>query len=119
MIPEKVLARNLDWLMESHPELNSQLKLSRVSGVGQSTVGRIRRAEVSATVDNIYRLGKPFGVTPSQMLDPRLPQLRGASGAQMGASQRAASIAAQIQELNLSEPQLTILANTLAALQTR
>ena len=114
---EQIVAKNLDWLMSQQPELNSQLRLAKVSGVGQTTVGRIRRGDVSATIDNIYRLGKAFGVSAFQMLDPRLPQQLGAS-AQLDVRAQALSLSVDIQAANLSESQLIILANTLAAMRS-
>lgn len=118
MTIERVLASNLDWLMNSRADLNSQQRLARVTGVGQSTIGRIRRAESSATVDNVYRLAKAFGVNASQLLDPRLPTLLGKEADKTAMSQ-AASIAADIQEAQFTPAQLQILENTVAALKSK
>jgi transcriptional regulator with XRE-family HTH domain len=116
---ERTLAKNLDWLMANHPDLNSQLRLSKVSGVGQTTVGRIRRAEGSATIDNVQRLGKAFGVSASQMLDPRLISRLSKGSTTLGTRASALAIAAEIEDADLSDAQLTILANTLAAMRSR
>lgn len=104
--------------MNRHPEFNSQQRLSRLTGVGQSTVGRIRRAENAATIDIVASLAKAFGLTASQLLDPRLPEFAG-GGKNLDTAQKAAAIAAEIQESNLSDAQLTILANTLAAMRSK
>jgi len=112
---EQTLARNLDALMSTKPELNSQLKLSRISGVGQTTVGRIRRAEGAATIDNVEKLAKVFHLTVAELLDPNLRVERAAGDTKA----RAFALAAEIQSAHLSDAQLTILANTLAAMKTK
>lgn len=69
---EDILSQNLDALMSMHEELNSQQKLSRRSGVGQTSVGRMRRAEGSATIDNVQSVAKAFGLSASELLDANL-----------------------------------------------
>lgn len=69
---EEILSRNLDALMSAHEELNSQQKLSRKTGVGQTSVGRMRRADGSATIDNVHSVARAFGLTAYELLDPHL-----------------------------------------------
>lgn len=118
MHAREVLASNLKMLMERYPEIGSQKLLFKTTGVTTSTVGRIKRAEVSATIDNIEALAKAFKVQVSDMLDPRLRDRIVGKG-ELSARGQAAALAAEIQEANLNEKQLTILANTLAAMRSQ
>lgn len=63
-----VLARRLDALMRSTPGCETQLALSKRSGVGQSTIGRILRAEVPALLDHLVLLAGALGVNPCDLL---------------------------------------------------
>jgi transcriptional regulator with XRE-family HTH domain len=118
MNARQVLARNLRLLMDRYPDIGSQKLLFKTTGVTTSTVGRIRRGDVSATIDNIEALAKAFKLTVSQLLDPRLPKLLD-DLPPVESRERASAIAAEIQDSNLSDAQLTILANTLAAMRSR
>lgn len=118
MSARDVLARNLTALMDKYPELGSQKLLFKTTGVTTSTVGRIRRADVSATIDNIESLAKAFKVTASQMLDPRLPETL-ASGPSLDARAKASALAEEIQTGSLSDKQLEILSRTLEALRSQ
>lgn len=104
--------------MEAFPSLGSQKLLFKTTGVTTSTVGRIKRAEVAATIDNIEALAKAFKISTAQLLDPRLPTLLGKEADKTAMSQ-AASIAADIQEAQFTAAQLQILANTVAALKSK
>lgn len=64
----RVLASNLDRLMLSRPGLETQLHLAKRSGVAQSTVGRILRAETSATLDNLEALADALGTDAAALL---------------------------------------------------
>jgi transcriptional regulator with XRE-family HTH domain len=65
------VAYNLDKLMRETPSLDTQQKLARRSGVGQSSIGRIRRGEISTTVDTLDALALAFGLTAADLLqDP-------------------------------------------------
>lgn len=115
MSVEKTLAQNLDLLMSARPEFNSQLKLSRASGVGQTTVGRIRRADGAATIDNVEKLAKVFHLRAFELLDPALRARLGHADPEAQASMLATEIAAA----GLNASQVTILANTLAAMRSK
>lgn len=59
----KIIAERLDALMKSTPALSTQVKLAKKSGVGQTTIGRVRRAEVDASAENIRKIAGAFGLT--------------------------------------------------------
>jgi transcriptional regulator with XRE-family HTH domain len=118
MSAREILSSNLKLLMDSYPEIGSQKLLFKTTGVTTSTVGRIKRAEVSATIDNIEALAKAFKITAYDMLDPRLRERIKGTG-EPSAREQAAALAAEIQDANLNEKQLTILANTLAAMRSQ
>ena len=68
----EVLAANLNRLMELNPALKGQKTLYLRSGVPTSTVGRIRRSEVDATIETVDKLAHAFRVTPAELLSPNL-----------------------------------------------
>lgn len=71
----EVLARRVRQLMDASPALDTQDKLAARCGIAQSTVGRILRCEVAATLDNVQALARAFGVPPGELVGPR-EQLR-------------------------------------------
>lgn len=103
--------------MTAYPEIGSQKLLFKSTGVTTSTIGRIRRAEVAATLDNIEALAKAFKVTPSDMLDPSLPASLDARGP-LEARAEAVQIADEIVSSTWTNSQLQILKNTVAALKS-
>lgn len=54
--------------MEKTPALDTQVKLAKRSGIAQSSVGRILRGEVAATLDNIEAIATAFGVSADFLL---------------------------------------------------
>lgn len=64
LLPDPNIAANLSTLMAggSRPHLQTQPALAKASGVGQSTVGRILRGEVSPGSDSLRRIADAFGV---------------------------------------------------------
>lgn len=58
----QIIAERLDGLMKAHPNLGTQQKLASKTGIGQTTIGRIRRGEVNATSDNLKRIADAFNV---------------------------------------------------------
>lgn len=58
----KIVAERLSGLMKTFPQLNTQPKLAKRSGVGQTTIGRILRGEVDANSKTLEALATPFGV---------------------------------------------------------
>lgn len=65
-----VLARNLNRLMAATYALDSNTKVVKRSKLGLGTIGRVRNAEVDATVDTLDKLAEAFGVQPWQLLAP-------------------------------------------------
>src|SRR5260363_439026 len=68
MLIGKVLATNLARLMAERPDLNTQIKVAKKTGICQSRVGRILRNEVSATADNIEAIACAFGLSVGELL---------------------------------------------------
>ena len=118
MQASKVLAQNLNNLMERFPDVGSQKLLLKTTGVTTSTVGRIRRAEVSATIASIEAIAKAFKIPLFHMLCPRLPSRLGVLKYQ-SAMEKAAELAARIQEADPTDKQIAILTNTLDAIQSK
>lgn len=67
-----IIAKNVDALMTKFPELGSQVLLSKKTGVATSTVGRIRRGEVSPTAESIEAIARAFGIEPGDLFDQDL-----------------------------------------------
>lgn len=57
-----IVAERLDYLMKSHPQLGTQMRLAKKTGIGQTTIGRIRRGEVNATAENLSTIASAFDV---------------------------------------------------------
>lgn len=68
----KVLARNINALMESNPALDVPRKVLAASGVANGTLHRYRTAEAGANIDQVEMLAGAFEVEPWQMLYPDL-----------------------------------------------
>lgn len=66
-LPKDIVGKRLTALMERSPALGTQQKLASRTGIGQTTIGRIRRGEVNATADNIKRIADAFGVAVSYL----------------------------------------------------
>lgn len=58
-----IVAENLAAWMRSDTNLSSQPKLAAKSKVGQTTIGRILRKEVSASSENLRAIAEAFGRT--------------------------------------------------------
>ncbi|UCL84521.1 helix-turn-helix domain-containing protein [Pseudomonas sp. HS-18] len=69
---EQVLANNLKFLMASNPDVGTQPKLELRSGVGQSTIGRILRADGEAKIGTVRDLAKVFKISAKDLLDESL-----------------------------------------------
>ena len=65
------LARNLEALMRTRPELKSQPKVAAKAGISQSSVGRMFRAEASVTMGHLEAVAHAFGCEPWQLLVPQ------------------------------------------------
>lgn len=75
----QVLSANLKRLMDDAKPPITQMAVSKVSGIPQRTISRIKRGEVSPTLNSIDGLAKAFGLLPWQLLvqdmDPKNPPL--------------------------------------------
>jgi transcriptional regulator with XRE-family HTH domain len=69
---KEILATNLTALMRDHATLNSVAEVAERSGVGRGTVDRVKKAEVSTSIDVIEKLADAFGVTPTALLSQAL-----------------------------------------------
>lgn len=69
---EQILANNLKYLMATSSDVGTQPKLEERSGVGQTTIGRILRAETQAKIGTVTDLAKVFKLTPGELLDSSL-----------------------------------------------
>lgn len=115
MLIEQVLACNLDALMASHPEFTSQMKLSKVAGVGQTTIGRIRRSKGAATIDNVQKIARAFGLSASDLLKPDFGKRHSENGEY---AQLATQLVSELESNTFSSSQLRILLNTVEALKS-
>lgn len=62
------IAITLDTWMRQTPGLESQPKLAKKSGVGQTTIGRILRAEVDPGAEKLDLIARAFGKTASDLM---------------------------------------------------
>lgn len=69
---EQVVANNLKFLMASTPDVSTQAKLEERSGVAQTTIGRVLRAETEAKIGTVKDLARVFKLAPGDLLDPGL-----------------------------------------------
>lgn len=71
----KVLAANLNMLMERHKESNK--RLAAVCAVSHATIGRIRNAQHAATLSTLEAIAAHYRLEPWQLLiedlDPSNP----------------------------------------------
>jgi transcriptional regulator with XRE-family HTH domain len=66
----KILADNLNRLIGPGKKFASNEAAAAASGVGRSTIDRVRRAEVALKVDNLAELARACGLEPWQLLHP-------------------------------------------------
>lgn len=64
----QILAENVNRLMAEKPELGSNIRLEKASGIGHSTINRILNAQVSTTLDKVEALAGAFRVEPIDLL---------------------------------------------------
>ena len=80
MKPEDVLAKNLNALMLARADLASNERLAAKSGIGSSTIDRVRKATVATSIDTVADIARAFGLPTWTLLidelDPaRIPAL--------------------------------------------
>ncbi len=98
---QQTVAENLQKLMDEHVELRTQSALARRSKVPQRTIGRIVNQEVTASLEVLESLAKPFDLQPWQLLVPGLdpknpPVLRFASAAEEALYKRIVAAATEL-----------------------
>lgn len=64
-----IVGRKLAELMEAFPHLGTQRAVGQKTGIASSTIGRIRRGEVNATLENVAAIASAFGVPVSFLYD--------------------------------------------------
>ncbi|MDP5208317.1 LexA family transcriptional regulator [Microbulbifer sp. 2205BS26-8] len=69
----KRIAARLNLAMRNSPSLSTQAALGKRSGVGQTTIGRILRAEVDARAETLQALAKALGKSVAYFTDSGKP----------------------------------------------
>jgi len=64
----QILGANVTRMMEATDSLKTQMQLKAKAGIGQRTVGRIKKGLNPTNVDTIQALAEAFGVAPWEML---------------------------------------------------
>lgn len=64
----KHVAARLRTLMDQRPALDTQTKVAKAAGVGQSTIQRILTQDQAATVDVLEKLAHAFRIHPADLL---------------------------------------------------
>ncbi len=72
----KILADNLNRLIGPGKKFASNEAVAVASGVGRSTIDRVRRAEVALKVDNLAELARACGLEPWELLHPAPDEAR-------------------------------------------
>lgn len=104
-VVESIVGRNLDALMAYYPALKSNHRVAaKIGGAFPArTVGRIKNAETSCSLDTLAKLAKAFDVEPWHLLvpnyDPKNPPVRTMTQAER---QFYASVKADFQRVDLS-----------------
>lgn len=78
-----LLAANLTRLMEGSQGLRTIDQVAKRSGIGRGTVDRVKKGEVSTTIDKVEALADAFGVSPAALLSTYTEDL-----AQIGKTKR-------------------------------
>lgn len=68
----KVFADNLNALMAAHPDLGSNPKLSKKTGLGTGSLSRFRNGEVDPNLGTLEKVAGAFHVEVWQLLVPHL-----------------------------------------------
>lgn len=68
---QKIIAANLNRWMERHSKLTTNKALAAASGVGSSTIQRIRKAQGNVTAENLSQIAAAFKNPPSELLIPQ------------------------------------------------
>lgn len=101
----QVLSANLGRLMDDATPPITQVAVSKVSGLPQRTISRIKRGEVTPRLNSIDALAKAFGLLPWQLLVPDLepsnpPFLRSANPDEKALYERLLAAAKELAKYN-------------------
>ena len=66
----EILAANVGTLLGAHKAINTQVKLAKKSGLGQSSISRVLGGEGQPRAGTVGAIAEAFGVTPAQLLTP-------------------------------------------------
>lgn len=64
----KIFAHRLKELMAVRPDLDTQVKLAKVTGMSQTTIGRILKSRVSPTLEHVGSIADAFGMSIGEMV---------------------------------------------------
>jgi len=67
---KQILAENLNALMKQTMGMDTNEKVHARSGIGRGTIDRLRKYEVSTTLDTVDQLAEAFSVSPLALLSP-------------------------------------------------
>jgi transcriptional regulator with XRE-family HTH domain len=99
---ESIIGDNLDALMRFRADLSTNHKVAKKADVPPRTIGRIRNAEVSCSVDTLPKVAKVFGIEPWHLLipkyDPANPPVRHLTQAERQLYANLRATAKQIEE---------------------
>jgi len=72
----KILADNINALMEKHPQYGSERLLGEAAKVGKGSIGNMRNPELGVipTLDNIAKVAAVFQLEPWQLLHRDMPK---------------------------------------------
>lgn len=70
-IPRPEIGERLRKLMEETPLLSTQMAISKLTGIGQTTIGRILRGEVDPSAENMRKIAGAFKTTVEYLLADR------------------------------------------------
>jgi len=68
----KVLGENVSALMAATPDLSSNPKMKKATGLSTSTLSRMRNGLVDANLDTLELIAAAFDIQPWQLLVPNL-----------------------------------------------
>lgn len=68
----KLFGANLSALMQAHPELGSNPKLAKKTGMSTASISRLLNGQVDATLATMEKIAAAFHVSPWQLLVPKI-----------------------------------------------
>ena len=83
----QILANNLKYLMSSSVDLDTQKKLEKKSGVGQTTIGRALRGAADTGIETVQSLARAFKLEAQDLLDDGLIDRNKGNESNIGSAQ--------------------------------